>query len=424
MRSATTRPPLASRFARIRSASTSRSRDGVRGGGGRSAGERQRAGERLPLCVPGADRALVLVREPAEQHRRVRVGEPRAGHSERGGDRVALLRHRRRPSARRLGDLAHLGLREERDVEADLRRRARGARRVRRLARQRAGGSRATGGSAPRARAPRRSGERPRAPSSPSAARVPAAPPSCAASRSSRTAASRRRASTTATSHPAAFSPKVVGTACWSSVRAAIGVERCARASSAQPSASRSSSASTSAAARRATSIAAVSTMSWLVAPEMDVVGCFAADRGAELADERLCRVPDRSALVAEASRVVELGAARALRSEQRRPPGRGRPRRTPARAPAPRPASPAPMRDPRPRRAVRPGRRWPRTASHREERRLAGALEHDVEAQCAVVLRACDEGRPLLRRRARGAPGPRRSPPPRRGSTYGSRRA
>ena len=55
---------------------------------------------------------------------------------------------------------------------------------------------------------------------------VPAAPPSCAARRSSRTDASRRRASTTATSQPAAFSPNVVGTACWRSVRAAIGVER------------------------------------------------------------------------------------------------------------------------------------------------------------------------------------------------------
>ena len=57
---------------------------------------------------------------------------------------------------------------------------------------------------------------------------VPAGPPSCAGRT---TAANRRRASTSPTSQPAAFSPKVVGRASWSSVRAIIGVERCVSAS-------------------------------------------------------------------------------------------------------------------------------------------------------------------------------------------------
>ena len=127
MRSATTRPPLASRFARIRSASTSRPVDGVRGGRCRATGECERAGERLPLGVPAADRALVLVSEAAEQDSRVRVREARTRDRERRADGIALLRHRRGPSARRLCDLAHLALREEHDVAADLRGRARRA---------------------------------------------------------------------------------------------------------------------------------------------------------------------------------------------------------------------------------------------------------------------------------------------------------
>ena len=85
--------------------------DGVRGGGRRSSGERERAGERLPLRVPAAHRPLVLVGEPAEQDSRMGVREACARDRERRADRIALLRHRRRPSARRLGKLAHLALR-------------------------------------------------------------------------------------------------------------------------------------------------------------------------------------------------------------------------------------------------------------------------------------------------------------------------
>ena len=103
-------------------------------------------------------------------------------------------------------------------------------------------------------------------PCSPSAASVPAAPPSCTASRS-RASSTRRCASSVPTSHVAALPPNVVGSACWSSVRATIGVARWFSASEAQAELTRATSASTSSSARRLTSIAAVSTMSWLVAP-------------------------------------------------------------------------------------------------------------------------------------------------------------
>ncbi len=59
----------------------------------------------------------------------------------------------------------------------------------------------------------------------------------------------------------------MVGSACCSSVRAAIGVSRCSRASPAHSSATRPSEASIGSSARRATSTAAVSITSWLVAP-------------------------------------------------------------------------------------------------------------------------------------------------------------
>ena len=94
--------------------------DGVSGGRCRSAGECERAGERLPLGVPAAYGALVLVSELAEQDSGVRVGQARTRHREGRADGIALLRHRRGSSARRLSDLAHLALREEHDVATDL----------------------------------------------------------------------------------------------------------------------------------------------------------------------------------------------------------------------------------------------------------------------------------------------------------------
>ncbi len=96
---------------------------------------------------------------------------------------------------------------------------------------------------------------------------VPAGPPSWTARRSSRTKPRSVRAASTPSSHPAAFSPNVVGTACWSSVRPIIGVERCASASPAHAAATASRDARIAPSASRETSIAAVSRMSWLVAP-------------------------------------------------------------------------------------------------------------------------------------------------------------
>ena len=51
--------------------------------------------------------------------------------------------------------------------------------------------------------------------------------------------------------------------------------------------------------------------MSWLVAPQVDVLGRVGPHRVAELADERLGRVPDGAAVVCDARRVEEIGAAR-----------------------------------------------------------------------------------------------------------------
>ena len=99
------------------------------------------------------------------------------------------------------------------------------------------------------------------------AAIVPAAPPNCTASRVWATLKSSARASTMAMSQPAAFSPKVVGSACCSSVRAAITVARCRSASVAAAAAACSRSARTRPRPRRAINIMAVSRMSWLVAP-------------------------------------------------------------------------------------------------------------------------------------------------------------
>ena len=140
--------------------------------------------------------------------------------------------------------LAHLGdlrLREQREVERDLRAEARGDgergaelgdRQPTRVPRQhRLGQVELAASSA-------RSTSRPR---SPSEASVPPAPPSCAGRRA---AARRRRAWTIPTSQLAAFSPNVVGTACWSSVRAAVTLARCSSASRAHARATPSSSSS------------------------------------------------------------------------------------------------------------------------------------------------------------------------------------
>lgn len=104
------------------------------------------------------------------------------------------------------------------------------------------------------------------APKAVKAAKVPAAPPSWAG-RETSTACSRSLASSTRDRHPAAFSPKVVGTACWVSVRPGMTVSRCSAASRARWCPVRSRSFRTRTRVRAATSIVAESRMSWLVAP-------------------------------------------------------------------------------------------------------------------------------------------------------------
>ena len=238
-----------------------------------------------------------------------------------------------------------------------------------RRAPRRAGGSCAREAQAPRARAPRRRDGRPRRPRLRERRGFPRR--RRAALRAARPARRGSSASSTDTSQPAAFSPNVVGTACWRRVRAAIGVERWARASAAQPSASRSSSASTMRRrdARRA-SRPCRRCPGWSRPDGRN--RRLVADRGAELADERLRRVPGRAAVSREA-RGRRARRGRPLRSERRRPRGRGRPRRHAFASALSASSIPAATRDPRPPPAAPPARRWPRTASHREERRLAG---------------------------------------------------
>ena len=141
-----------------------------------------------------------------------------AAHGERAdrGHRVVLVRHRGGPAGRALGDLADLGLREQRDVAGRLAERAGRHARAPPPARSPGSVRCARAGRACRGPAGTPTRRATAGPAAPSPASVPAAPPSCTAGRS------RRRPSAAASrpaSHPAAVSPNVIGTACWSSVR-------------------------------------------------------------------------------------------------------------------------------------------------------------------------------------------------------------
>ena len=99
----------------------------------------------------------------------------------------------------------------------------------------------------------------------------------------------RRRARVT---HVAATSPNVVGTACCSSVRPIIGVARWVAASVAGPVGGRGRrSPRDGVDARAGTSIAAVSRMSWLVAPAWTSGGGRRPDRGPQRLHQRDDRV-------------------------------------------------------------------------------------------------------------------------------------
>ena len=85
---------------------------------------RERVRERLPLRVPRTGGAFVLVLE-VEQHAGRGADVLGARARERGPDRVPLVRHRRGHAAFGKPHLGHLGLREQRKVERDLRAEAR-----------------------------------------------------------------------------------------------------------------------------------------------------------------------------------------------------------------------------------------------------------------------------------------------------------
>ena len=210
----------------MRSVSTSSEPTACRDRVRRSARERERSGQRLPLGVPRAGCALVLLVERRREDGRVTRDETSAGPGEDRLDRVALVGQRGRSASDLFARLVHLGLGEEHDVDA----RSSPARptwsRALRPARRSGPGSYAT---APRARP---GGGRRRATAGPPAL-APRSRRVCpqlhrAARPGARSAPEPGGclASSTATSQPAAFNPNVVGTACCSRVRAAIGVDR------------------------------------------------------------------------------------------------------------------------------------------------------------------------------------------------------
>ena len=191
------------------------------------------------------------------------------------------------------------------------------------------------------------------------------------APRSRRAAPPRRRGPT---SQPAALSPKVIGSACCSSVRPAISVWRWRSASRAAARAAPSRSATSGTSARRAISIAAVSRMSWLVAPRWTSPPAEPGHARGERAHQRRHRVAGRRRRAADRRDVEAARRGRRARSRRRSRARTGR--RAPRRGPAPprRPASPAARRDrwsPRGPRRARARRRTARARLGRRGRRL-----------------------------------------------------
>ena len=252
----------------------------------------------------------MFLRHGAEQDRRLRAHAERAGHGERRADRVPLVRQRRRssaPAVGRLGDLADLGLCEQLDVAGDLLERARGDRQRGSISATRAREAcQGRSGASSSSRSARRSATA--SPPVPSAASVPAAPPSSAASGS---AASRSRASRTARSQPAALKPNVVGSACWSSVRAGIRVPLCSSASRAHAPRHRLELAvDRRPGPPRDEHRGGVHHVLARSSP-VHIVGGVAADRGLERSDQRRRRVRGRAAVPSELRRVEALRVAR-----------------------------------------------------------------------------------------------------------------
>ena len=267
-RSATISPSVSSRFSRIRSASTSSPSTASRDRPRRTARVRERTRERVPLGLPGAGGALVLLDDRPCEDGRVPARELRARASEGRPHGVALLRQRGRPAAGPLPHLSDLRLREQCDVEPDLREhsggrveraaelgdprpvRVPGQRRRRQVELLReetehlhavlAEGRQRPGRAAELGREPLRLG-----------------PPRACAPPRARPRATRPPCSRTSSEPPA-------GAACGLPSASSDASRRVSPA----PPPTRSSSTRTSSSARLATSIEAVSITSWLVAPQ------------------------------------------------------------------------------------------------------------------------------------------------------------
>ena len=364
---------------------------------------------------------LVLLRQRGEQHGPAPFTCRAQATRQHAADRVPLLGHRRRATALGLGHLADLGLAQERHVQADLRDRPGGDARARLRAPRPGPGSCARADRLAQARAPRRAAARPRGPRrrAPRASRPrrragrPAAHPGHAPERRA-SPPERRRASRPPSGRTSSAPP--------------------AGAASSRPSAS-------SGAPRRAAAHSAGDRAERLVdqleRPARDQhrrgVEDVLARRAAvdvarpprlptasrQSADERLHRVPRRARPASPIAVAIEaFRADRPPRSLERpRPESRPRAPRQ-RRARARRRASPAATPRPRPHPGPARARRSGRTSSDGEEDGLGLALEPDVELE-PVLGRARDERRAVVD--ARRAPGRRRWPPPRPGSTSAS---
>ena len=245
--------------------------------------------ERRPLGVPRPGGALELVAAGGVEQRGGQAGHlHRRGAGTDRGDRVVLVGHRRRAAGsvgyarrarrRRWPRAARSEWRRRHDVAARPQAPAMRAIGVRRVDHGRAGDDERRGAAATR--------RRDRARSAPNDAPSPTGPPSCTGS-STGQLPSCVVASSRPSRQRAVTLPNVVGSAYWPSVRPIIGVSPCRRARRSTSADRRIEPLGRQRSGTRATiSIAAVSMMSWLVAPRWTCWASVAADGCAEALDE------------------------------------------------------------------------------------------------------------------------------------------
>ena len=310
-----------------------------------------------------------------------------------------------------------LRLREQHDVERDLRQHPRGDRRAPRRARRSGRGSCARASSASARPSSLAYSRAISGPCSPSAASVPAAPPSCAASPSSRSSASRERASSSGHEPSRRLEPErrrhgLLQERPTGHRRRRGGRARAPRTRRRRDRARRARGR----ARRRATSIAAVSITSWVVAPRCTHRAASSPDAVDESAHERLGRVrrpaapraasaPSRSVVRTQAEAIAAAASAGT----------------TPACAPAcasARSASSIAASHARPETASRSSSGTKRGANGVTPRRMSYVPA--PAGGCRSAGRRPRRPRPAWRglpRRGARAPDRRRSPRPRRGS-------